>query len=160
MCEMSDGILVSITSVEKLEFLRNKVVKNIFGENSEFTIGLHRSPLATTKNNNKWFWFGYNNTVFPLGDFKKWEDGKVPSPSASCGFATRETSDNAMAFAAGGCDYDDARPYLCQTKACDSNHFCDLESGVKAATAHSKLQTQIKQRSFRRINKKMYFKNL
>uniref|UniRef100_A0AC34FUE3 C-type lectin domain-containing protein n=1 Tax=Panagrolaimus sp. ES5 TaxID=591445 RepID=A0AC34FUE3_9BILA len=202
MCEMSDGILVSVTSQEKLDFIRTQVVKNVFGANPEFTIGLHRSPSNAKKwfwfgynstsfplgdfkkwedgkapsptascgyatqftiglhrspsNANKWFWFGYNSTSFPLGDFKKWEDGKAPSPTASCGYATREVSDNALAFAAGGCDYEDARPYLCQTKACDSSHFCDLETGVKAANAHLKFQAEMKQRSFRSSNKRVY----
>ena len=151
MCEMSNGVLVSVTSQEKLDFIRTQVVANVFGTNPEFIIGLHRVPTQDSD----WIWYGYANTTYPLGDFKKWEGGKAPAdPSAACGFVIREASDNSLAFSAGGCDYEDARPYLCQTKACDSDHMCDLQSGFKADAAHAKLQAQLKQRMYR-FNKRV-----
>ncbi|KAE9554206.1 hypothetical protein FO519_002570 [Halicephalobus sp. NKZ332] len=139
MCELSDGILVPVTTKAKLDFLTEKIVPIEIGETDSFTIGLHHFPEEDTE---EWIWQYYNKTQIPLGSFQDWQSGSPEVVGESCGAATKGS--NSWAFVPSSCDHVSAKPYICQTKACDSTHFCDLEAGIRAAQKHQKLLNILK----------------
>uniref|UniRef100_A0A914YP95 VWFA domain-containing protein n=1 Tax=Panagrolaimus superbus TaxID=310955 RepID=A0A914YP95_9BILA len=107
------GILAAITSEEKLDFvIKNILEHELFGKN-QFTVGGHKIG------NNEWVWSGYNGT-FPFEDFPPFTE---VSPSDKYTFFNiLPESTNGFTFKSTG---DVARPYLCESRACDADYICD-----------------------------------
>ncbi|KAE9547608.1 hypothetical protein FO519_009178, partial [Halicephalobus sp. NKZ332] len=106
----SPGILASITSQQKLHFITDNIVPHDMSGIKNITVGGHRR-------NGVWYWYGYDNTEYPFGDFPSITDNRGDYLYANnyFGFNWR--------FLSGESGFQNAKPYLCQIKACDTDYF-------------------------------------
>uniref|UniRef100_A0A914PQP6 VWFA domain-containing protein n=1 Tax=Panagrolaimus davidi TaxID=227884 RepID=A0A914PQP6_9BILA len=103
------GVLAAITSQEKLDFVADVIIPHdLFGRKA-FTVGGH-------KVGSKWVWSGYNGT-FPFESFPTFTE---VSPSDKYSFFDPISSTD-FSFKSTG---DVARPYLCESRACDADYIC------------------------------------
>ncbi|KAE9555137.1 hypothetical protein FO519_001632 [Halicephalobus sp. NKZ332] len=109
----SPGILASVTSQEKLDFITDNIVPHDMAGIKNITVGGHRK-------NGVWYWYGYDNTEYPFGDFPSITDN-----GGDYAFADNYFGFN-WKFLGGGSGTQNAKPYICQIKACDTDYFCDL----------------------------------
>ena len=109
----SPGILVSVTSEAKVDFIAHNIVPYDLAGAKNFTVGAFRE-------NGTWYWHGYNNTRYPFGDFPKPsnDDGDYGYYSNYFGFN--------WGFFSGGSGIANAKPYVCQYRACDTDYLCNL----------------------------------
>lgn len=108
------GVLVAITTKDKLDFMADYVIPHDAPGKKKFTVGLHRSDDGT------WKWWGYDNTEFALGSYPQW--GRTPSPSESYSYEFQYSGFNFTLMPNG----DNPLPYFCQSRACDAGYICDL----------------------------------
>ncbi|KAE9547087.1 hypothetical protein FO519_009702, partial [Halicephalobus sp. NKZ332] len=109
----SPGILASITSQQKLHFITDNIVPYDMAGIKNITVGGHRR-------NGVWYWYGYDNTEYPFGDFPSITDN-----GGDYAFADNYFGFN-WKFLGGESGFQNAKPYICQIKACDTDYFCDL----------------------------------
>uniref|UniRef100_A0A914RE86 VWFA domain-containing protein n=1 Tax=Panagrolaimus davidi TaxID=227884 RepID=A0A914RE86_9BILA len=108
----NSGILASITSQEKLDFIINNTLEHeLFGQKA-FTVGGHK--VGT-----EWVWSGYNGTSLPFGSIPPFTE---VSPTDTYSFFDFLPGGNGFAFKSTA---DIPRPYVCQTRACDADFICD-----------------------------------
>uniref|UniRef100_A0A914QPJ0 VWFA domain-containing protein n=1 Tax=Panagrolaimus davidi TaxID=227884 RepID=A0A914QPJ0_9BILA len=115
------GVLAAITSQEKLDFVAHKIIPHdLFGRKA-FTVGGH-------KVGEKWVWNGYNGT-FPFESFPTFTQ---VSPADKYSFFDPISSTD-FSFKSTG---DVARPYLCESRACDADYICDQSSKKRSLKKH------------------------
>jgi alpha-tectorin len=111
----SPGVLASVTSKAKLDFISDYVVPHDLPGKKKFTVGLHLAD------DNQWKWWGYQGDEYSLGNYPTW--GQSPAPGDA--FSYESTYGFNIKLMPGG---DDAKPYVCQSRACDANYICDLSN--------------------------------
>jgi alpha-tectorin len=108
------GVLVSVTSKDKLDFMADYIIPHDLKGKKKYTIGLHRSDDGT------WKWYGYDNTEYALGSYPQW--GQNPSPSDSYSYEFQYSGLNYKVMP----NDDTPLPYVCQSRACDAGYICNL----------------------------------
>uniref|UniRef100_A0A914C4Y4 C-type lectin domain-containing protein n=1 Tax=Acrobeloides nanus TaxID=290746 RepID=A0A914C4Y4_9BILA len=117
-CEaQTNGVLVSVTSQEKKDFLINTELP-FLGSVQRFHIGLHNL-------NGSRYWYGYNGTNSPLGSFQDWVLGFSASSTGDCVFYDQYDGRN-WGWETGPCMGANPFPYVCQFQACDADNYCYL----------------------------------
>uniref|UniRef100_A0AC34RFF0 VWFA domain-containing protein n=1 Tax=Panagrolaimus sp. JU765 TaxID=591449 RepID=A0AC34RFF0_9BILA len=112
-CAGIGAVLATVTKERKLDFIIDNVINDT--KITQFTVGAHLV-------NDQWLWYGYNGTTYPVGDYPK-----IPSGSSG----TYGYFNNTFGF---NWDYqtqnpkDKAKPYVCQSKACDADFVCNVDA--------------------------------
>uniref|UniRef100_A0AC34RB80 VWFA domain-containing protein n=1 Tax=Panagrolaimus sp. JU765 TaxID=591449 RepID=A0AC34RB80_9BILA len=113
-CSGAGAVLASVTKERKLDYIVETVLYNSTNI-KQFTVGAHVVS-------DQWMWYGYNGTTYPVGDYPK-----IPSGSSGIygyfnntfGFVWDFQTQNAKAK---------AKPYICQSKACDADFLCNVDA--------------------------------
>uniref|UniRef100_A0AC34RAY9 VWFA domain-containing protein n=1 Tax=Panagrolaimus sp. JU765 TaxID=591449 RepID=A0AC34RAY9_9BILA len=114
ICEGSGAVLASVTSVPKLDFIIDNVIHETMPKSKQFTVGAHLVD-------DQWVWFGYNGTVYPVGDYPVIptnEQGSYTYFNNSFGFNW------GIHLQDGG--FKNAKSYICQSRACDADFLCNV----------------------------------
>ena len=111
----SPGILASVTSNIKFDFILHNIVPHDLSGAKNLTVGAFRE-------NGIWYWYDYNNTKYALGNFPQIVDN-----GGNYGYFTNFYGFNWM-FSTGEAGAQNARPIVCQSRACDTDYFCDLKN--------------------------------
>ena len=109
----SPGILAAVTSQHKLDFITDNIVPHDLSGAKNFTVG-------ATRQNGIWYWYNYNNTKYQFGQFPQ-----SRQDNGDYGYFSNYFGLN-VGFFTGGRGIQNAKPYVCQSKACDTDYFCDL----------------------------------
>uniref|UniRef100_A0AC34FCG7 VWFA domain-containing protein n=1 Tax=Panagrolaimus sp. ES5 TaxID=591445 RepID=A0AC34FCG7_9BILA len=120
------GVLASITSEQKLDFVITNILEHEFFERIPFTVGGHKI------NNNEWVWSGYNGTAFPFGDFPPFTEVSASDKYTFFDTLPGSAGDDFVFKSTG----DVARPYLCESRACDADFICDQNVEKKILKKH------------------------
>ena len=104
-----EGVVASVTSQNKLDFITDEVVPKDLLTKKQVTVGIHNSDA-------NWDWWGYNRTEFPLGEFPSF----TPSVGDVYGFLKNVFGFNWKLMSGN----DEPKPYLCEVKACDAENVC------------------------------------
>uniref|UniRef100_A0AC34Q335 VWFA domain-containing protein n=1 Tax=Panagrolaimus sp. JU765 TaxID=591449 RepID=A0AC34Q335_9BILA len=115
-CASTGAVLASVTKERKLDFIVENVMYNS-AKIKQFTVGAHLV-------NGQWVWYGYNNTVYPVGDYPK-----IPSGFSGIYGYFNNTFGFNWDFQTQN-EKGNPKPYVCQLQACDADFFCNV-------TAHS-----------------------
>jgi hypothetical protein len=107
------GVMASITSKEKLDFVTDNILPHELLGKTEFLVGGHKSS------NSQWMWYGYSGDEYPIGyfptiNYSEFPNGQYSYFKKGVGFTFNFFStDNTP------------RSYLCESKACDADNICD-----------------------------------
>ena len=81
------------------------------------TVGLH-------KEGPEWSWYGYNGTTERYTGFPSLDSTQNPNGP----YSFIQNMNGAWQLFAGA---DVPRPYICESRACDADHYCDLSANKK-----------------------------
>ncbi|KAH7709430.1 CLEC-61.1 protein [Aphelenchoides avenae] len=111
-CEANGGTLVALNSVEKFSFVEELVKSEKLPAGSDYLIGLQR------QRNNTLEWQYYDNQLLQVGHYPP-----GLSSTGYCGYVSQSIK-GAPQIHLAACNR--RAPYVCQYRACDSSHFCEL----------------------------------
>uniref|UniRef100_A0A914QH94 Uncharacterized protein n=1 Tax=Panagrolaimus davidi TaxID=227884 RepID=A0A914QH94_9BILA len=112
----NNSVLAAVTSREKLDFITDRIIPNPtqLNKSKEFIVGGHLSDNG----DGQWMWYDFDKSSYPFGNFPsinvKSSDDTNSFYQKGYGFSFNLTS---MAS-------DDAKPYVCESRACDAENFC------------------------------------
>jgi hypothetical protein len=111
---INGGSVISITSQKKLDFLTDHVLANLTTSKiKKFIAGAHK------KYDGNWYWWGYNQTEYPVGHFPVFNPASTDTYSYMFNYFGFNWSLN------GTDDKNVFLPYMCQTRACDADYICE-----------------------------------
>uniref|UniRef100_A0AC34FJI6 VWFA domain-containing protein n=1 Tax=Panagrolaimus sp. ES5 TaxID=591445 RepID=A0AC34FJI6_9BILA len=108
------GVLTSVTSRDKFDFITDHVIPylNQTKQVKEFLVGGHKSGA-------QWMWYDLDGSEYPFGNFPQFN---ALNPDDQYSFYQKGYGFNYTFRSVG----DVAKAYICETRACDADNWCNL----------------------------------